>query len=391
MAPLVRDGGLFLWLLLRNLLALALVALVVAVLHGALRGMGLPRLFWSHRPAHRFLAGLAATLLALEAVLATFSLVGDRWVGAGAGGLTSFAAWGCGLWALALASAVLLRFRHDRGAGAPALPSSRPRPGRLAPAIWGVGARIVVGNLDVAGITDQEVRWLSNASSPHAPTTGLASRTGYHASEVLPEDWRALRLSTAMRLSAAFPYVSPAVLLPTRPRRRVVDAGYFDNYGLELACGWLRQLLVARGKAWVQARISSVLIVQIRDNVSTLSVNPDTMRAFRRLRGETSGSLARALEGLSSPPEGLLAARESVALFRNDALVRAVSDLYAGPFGPDFVTTTVFEFAGEASLSWTLAPDEVSSIEAQVLSAGIAGKEQAIFDWLARGGQTRRV
>jgi hypothetical protein len=253
------------------------------------------------------------------------------------------------------------------------------------------GRRIVVGNLDVAGITDQEVRWLSSASSPHAPTTGLASRTGYHASEVLPEDWRALRLSTAMRLSAAFPYVSPAVLLPTRPRRRVVDAGYFDNYGLELACGWLRQLLVARGKAWVQARISSVLIVQIRDNVSTLSVNPDTMRAFRRLRGETSGSLARALEGLSSPPEGLLAARESVALFRNDALVRAVSDLYAGPFGPDFVTTTVFEFAGEASLSWTLAPDEVSSIEAQVLSAGIAGKEQAIFDWLARGGQTRRV
>jgi hypothetical protein len=712
MTALARDGGLLLWLFLRNPLALALLALLVAVLHGALRAMGLPSLFWNHRPLHRFLAGLAVTLLALEAILTTFAIAGDP---SGAGDLGSLAAWAGGGWALALTSAVLLRLWHDRRPAASSPSSGRLRLGRLAPAIWGVGehgptvpivervrvrefvagaavgeavlavvvvyalplvatwlarrngaanhspllcavgilvvagatilltparstpaiaicffagailvseaglvilthsggaatlivllalvaggaprfklripeladhysepekypprrrsappdgllpfdapcaalgtagpeplvivcasggglraatwtagileqmdrspefraaVRLVVGasggmvgagcwvanrlragsgspdagssvappfllhavggldslgeiarglvyrdiplaflplrntrdrgrrladswearmrelglelgvpisglkdaelagtlpflafspmmvedgrrfliaNLDLTEVTDQNVRWLSSTLSPHAPTTGLASRTAYHAAEVLADDWRNLRLSTAMRLSAAFPYVSPAVLLPTRPRRRVVDAGYFDNYGLELACGWLRHLLLARGAPWVKERISAVLIIQIRDNVSTLSVNPDTVRDFRRLRGETSSPLARGLEGLSSPPEGMLAARESVALFRNDALVRAVSDLYAGAFDPDFVTTTVFEFAGEAALSWVLSPGEVGSIEDQVLSYGIRGKAQAILDWLAQKSPAARA
>jgi len=39
-------------------------------------------------------------------------------------------------------------------------------------------------------------------------------------------------LQTAARMNAAFPVISPAVDLPTRPPRRVVDAGYFDNYGM---------------------------------------------------------------------------------------------------------------------------------------------------------------
>ncbi len=43
------------------------------------------------------------------------------------------------------------------------------------------------------------------------------------------------RLATAVRMNASFPYVSPAVSLPGEPARRVVDAGYFDNYGVYIA------------------------------------------------------------------------------------------------------------------------------------------------------------
>ncbi|WP_372574966.1 hypothetical protein [Ruegeria jejuensis] len=41
-------------------------------------------------------------------------------------------------------------------------------------------------------------------------------------------------MATAVRMSATFPYISPALSLPAQPRQRVVDAGYYDNYGVSL-------------------------------------------------------------------------------------------------------------------------------------------------------------
>jgi hypothetical protein len=84
-------------------------------------------------------------------------------------------------------------------------------------------------------MTDHSVRWLSSKATGEEPTTGLASRTAYQLWQLCPQAWAGFPLSTAARLSAAFPFVSGAVLLPTNPRRHVVDAGYYDNYGLELA------------------------------------------------------------------------------------------------------------------------------------------------------------
>jgi len=40
-------------------------------------------------------------------------------------------------------------------------------------------------------------------------------------------------------MNASFPLVSPGVSLPTTPPRRVVDAGYYDNHGVNLAAMWL--------------------------------------------------------------------------------------------------------------------------------------------------------
>jgi hypothetical protein len=167
----------------------------------------------------------------------------------------------------------------------------------------------------------------------------------------------------------------------------MVDAGYFDNYGLEIACGWLCSLLKER-EEWLRQHVSAVLVVQIRDNVSNLSVNPETEERSRLLRGEKAAGadLARGLEGITSPVEGVLAARDSAALFRNDALLQSVTGLYARAFGSDdYLTTTVFEFAGEASLSWTLAPDEIDALAEQVTAKGIDDKIEAIRRWLNGG------
>ena len=46
-------------------------------------------------------------------------------------------------------------------------------------------------------------------------------------------------LANAARMNATFPLISPAVSLPTVPERRVVDAGFYDNYGVSLAAAYL--------------------------------------------------------------------------------------------------------------------------------------------------------
>ncbi|MEM8742014.1 MAG: hypothetical protein AAGE13_11045, partial [Pseudomonadota bacterium] len=61
-------------------------------------------------------------------------------------------------------------------------------------------------------------------------------RSGDRSERAVFFDWfrdsrDSFKLKTAVRLNAAFPYIAPSSALPTSPYRRVVDAGYYDNYG----------------------------------------------------------------------------------------------------------------------------------------------------------------
>lgn len=69
-----------------------------------------------------------------------------------------------------------------------------------------------------------------------------------------------LRLLTALRMNATFPYVLPNVWLPTRPVVDVMDAGLRDNYGQETA---LRFLFVFR--RWIAENTGKVVLIQICD------------------------------------------------------------------------------------------------------------------------------
>jgi hypothetical protein len=256
------------------------------------------------------------------------------------------------------------------------------------------GRRLIVSNLALGDVLRYSGEWLTD--DPAKPASwATSSIAAYHFASLFPNAWPNFPLSTAARLSAAFPYVSPAAVLPTEPRRRIVDAGYYDNYGLDLACNWLREAVECHSD-WLRAHVSRVLVIQIRDNVSDLSVNPNS--ATERARGDAGtdrkrSAIARGLEGLSSPPTGLLTARDSVSLFRNDAQLETVMQLYHRVLQvPDFVTTAVFEFKGEASLSWYLTEAEISNLRQQAMAPTITGKIAAIHDWLtANGGAPRAV
>lgn len=69
-----------------------------------------------------------------------------------------------------------------------------------------------------------------------------------------------LRLLTALRMNATFPYVLPNVWLPANPVIDVMDAGFRDNFGELNAIRFLNAF-----REWVQQNTSGVVLLQIRD------------------------------------------------------------------------------------------------------------------------------
>ncbi len=189
-------------------------------------------------------------------------------------------------------------------------------------------------------------------------------------------------VSTAVRMSASFPWVSPAINLPTLPPRRVVDAAYYDNYGVNLSALWLSKL-----GGWLQANTSGVLVVQVRDKVSQ---GARTEIDFDRLSGTDSlldrlvwhgGSqlIRPGLQALATPLVGVTNARSWTMAFRNDEQVDLQDLLFDELSGRDFFRTVVFECPVDVSLNWKLTAREKA-----ILVGGFGRPDAKPDDELAR-------
>lgn len=75
------------------------------------------------------------------------------------------------------------------------------------------------------------------------------------------QDADSLSFTSALRMSATFPYITPNVTLPSEPEMEVMDAGLSDNFGFGDA---LRFMYVF--KDWIAENTSGVVIVAIRDS-----------------------------------------------------------------------------------------------------------------------------
>ncbi|MFX6808040.1 hypothetical protein ABTH26_20245, partial [Acinetobacter baumannii] len=69
-----------------------------------------------------------------------------------------------------------------------------------------------------------------------------------------------IKVLSALRMNATFPYVLPNVWLPTKPIIDVMDAGLRDNFGLETTFRFLETF-----KDWFKQNTSKVVLIQIRD------------------------------------------------------------------------------------------------------------------------------
>jgi hypothetical protein len=208
------------------------------------------------------------------------------------------------------------------------------------------GRRLLISNEPLGYLTDTVWPSLDNPNQQSHSTAAVEFDVLFpHAQE--------FRVSTAARMSATFPYISPAAILPTRPRRRVVDAGYYDNYGIDLASSWIFH----HARVLTQ-QYTKVLMIQIRD-----ALDEDSRRNLASPPGQGS-QVSRGLEGFTSPPEGALTARTSVMAYRNDRQLQVLNGLLTAlTHNPQFFKTILFENPAKVSMSWYVAREELEALE----------------------------
>lgn len=226
----------------------------------------------------------------------------------------------------------------------------------VSPMVVESGRRLLISNLDLGRLA--EVRPLDEAPGSHT-----YSRPAIEFFRLFPDARDTFSLQTAVRMSATFPFASPAVTLPVDGVRRVVDAGYYDNYGVDLATSWLYV-----NQDWIRDHTSGVALIQLRAYPS----EAETQSFFGAPGMEKPGPIAKflgrvgiSLQWLTSPLAGVLIAREWSMRFRNATQVRAIGDLLnRDRLG--FFQTFVFENSVDFAMNWFLSERDIDDMRRSI-------------------------
>jgi hypothetical protein len=158
-----------------------------------------------------------------------------------------------------------------------------------------------------------------------------------------------LLLSTAARLSATFPYVTP-MARPVAPHEtlaafHVADGGYYDNFGVATVLDYLKEILPYFRKRYHGKR---VIVLQIRSAPSERIPSPTTKWG--------------AVEQATGPLRTLLSVRTSAQIFRNDNEIEMVAADWKASGGE--LIAPVFQFTeANPPLSWRLTPTQKFQLE----------------------------
>lgn len=156
------------------------------------------------------------------------------------------------------------------------------------------------------------------------------------------QDADSLLFTSAIRMSATFPFVSPVVSLPSNPVVNVVDAGGRDNFGLETSIKFLYTF-----RNWISTNTSGVVILQIRDR--------------RKQKADEPTSNPTLIQSVAAPAQSLYDNLFSVQDLNQNALLN-----YAGLWFDGRIDVVDFELRNEKpdkiSLSWHLTKKEKKKI-----------------------------
>ena len=243
------------------------------------------------------------------------------------------------------------------------------------------GRRLFVSNLDLASIAAESVPTaILRPDGSNGCERSLVSRPAIEFFRLFPNSIDRFEIGTAARMSATFPFVSPGVSLPTSPPRRVVDAGYFDNYGINVAAQWLY-----RHRRSVEELTSGVAILEIR------AFPMEEQKRSVELRPKDA--LGSAFSGLSTPAEALASVQSAGSFFRNDQQLGILDEEFNRRSArDDFFVRVPFECPYDAAMSWALTAWDRDRIidcfadAAHAERAGVAGAIAGLKAWFGSGG-----
>ncbi len=150
-----------------------------------------------------------------------------------------------------------------------------------------------------------------------------------------------IKFSSIIRMSATFPYILPAVSLPSMPTIQIMDAGMRDNTGLKTS---LRYLYVFR--KWIEENTSGVIMVDIRDSHKIRPVEPAPQKSM--------------LENLVTPLGNIYGNLLTIQDYNMDEEYYYAKGWFNGKL--DFITFELPTKEQEISLSWHLTTREKKSI-----------------------------
>jgi tetratricopeptide (TPR) repeat protein len=171
---------------------------------------------------------------------------------------------------------------------------------------------------------------------------------------------RRLATVTALRLNAAFPYVTPDVPLPTDPPLQPVDAGFLDNDGVTLATDWIQ-----RHRSWLKSNTSGVALIRIR---TYRSLQRDGPTDTRRPQNQAS-----ALDSILRPLSAYDSSKLEVMLQQHASRIAILRRFFNGqdkePNGKSsFFFDREFLADVDVPLSWTLASRDRDQIDEQAIA-----------------------
>jgi hypothetical protein len=207
----------------------------------------------------------------------------------------------------------------------------------LTPAIVNDGKRVIISSLPVSYLMAVQQKENFNYSK-------LSDCIEYsdYFKDFGAED---SKFTSLLRMNATFPYVLPAVTLPTEPPVQVMDAGMRDNFGLKTTFRYLFAM-----QNWIEKNTSGIIIYQVRDT--------------RKERNREIRSRGTILENLVSPIGNFYGNLLPVQEYETDEESEYLKMFLNVPV--DLIVAEMPSYEEEISLSWHLTTKEKSYIKAAV-------------------------
>ena len=157
------------------------------------------------------------------------------------------------------------------------------------------------------------------------------------------QDAEHLRFTSALRMSATFPFIMPVAHLPSEPVIEVMDAGVRDNFGVEATLKFIYTF-----RNWISTNTSGVVIIQIRDNEKKFHIEENPKKTF--------------IGGLMSPVGSIYSNMFKTQDMNHDQLMQYFSECFDGPIDIVDFELPQRKKGHKLSLSWHLTESEKKQI-----------------------------